>query len=87
MSIPTDFVVTMSDHGRHKYLIEIRENGRLLLRRWPTVDEVILENAVGRRTPLPRSMPTRWLFLSVPLGLPRGGRHAIICVVEVCRKH
>lgn len=41
--LPTDFEVTLSDHG-HEFLVEIRENGRLICRRTLTHDAVTVDH-------------------------------------------
>lgn len=43
---PPDFTIVISDHDG-QFLLEARQDGRLVVRRSLTGDEVVCENAVG----------------------------------------
>lgn len=47
MRAPRDWVMTVSDHGSLEMLVEIRENGRLILRRFLSHDAAIIDNELA----------------------------------------
>jgi len=47
MRPPRDWVMTVSDHGSLQMLVEIREDGRLILRRSLSHDSVIIDNELA----------------------------------------
>lgn len=46
-SQPTDWVMTVTDLGDCRYLVEIRQGGRLVLRRFIGADAIVVDDELG----------------------------------------
>jgi hypothetical protein len=46
-SQPRDWTMTVSDHGDLRVLVEVREDGRLRLRRWISADEAACSDVLA----------------------------------------
>lgn len=46
MRPPSDWTLTLDDHGHHGLVVEVRHRGQLVHRSTVTLDQVLLEHAI-----------------------------------------